>query len=77
MGEANENNEVRVITEGGELVRFEALGDDSQAAWDLFSELVQCLKDGEIAQLIVDDLIAAEHNPEYDGPAAQDVTYYA
>lgn len=67
---------VRVITEGGELTSY-AEYDTCESAWDAFTEAVAQLRDGEIAQLIEDDLIAAEHNPEYDGTAPLDVAEYA
>lgn len=67
---------VRVITDGGELVRYTEHGD-SEAAWEDFEAAVTALRVGEIAQLIEDDMIAAEHNPEYHGPAPLDVTDYS
>lgn len=70
-------NEVRVITDGGELVAYTDHLDDAQAAWHDFTEAVTELLPGQIAQLIVDDLIAAEHSPEYHGTAPLDVTDYA
>ena len=60
-------NEVRVITDSGELVAdTDHLGDE-QAAWEDFTEAVTELLPGQIAQLIVDDLIAAQHAPEFHG----------
>lgn len=70
------NIAVRVITDGGELVHYTEHAD-SEAAWEDFEAAIVALEDGEIAQLIEDDLIAAEHNPEYHGTAALDVTDYA
>lgn len=67
---------VRVITDGGELVRYTEHAD-SDAAWEDFEAAVTALQDGHIAQLIEDDMIAAEHNPEYHGPAPLDVTDYS
>lgn len=71
----NIDTQVRVITDGGELVDITAY-TDSDDAWHAFEAAVSALRDGEIAQLIEDDLIAAEHNPEYHGTAALDVTEY-
>ena len=70
-------NEVRVITDGGELVAYTDHLDDEQSAWADFNEAATELLPGQIAQLIVDDLIAAEHNPEYHGTAPLDITEYA
>lgn len=67
---------VRVITDGGELVRYTE-HDTAETAWEDFEAAVTALRDGEIAQLIEDDLIAAEHNPEYYGTTPLDVTEYA
>lgn len=67
---------VRIITDGGELVSYTEY-DDCDRAWAAFTDSIPHLRDGEIAQLIEDDLIAAEHNPEFHGPAAHGVTYYA
>jgi len=67
---------VRIITDGGELVAYTEY-DDCDRAWTAFIDATTQLRDGEIAQLIEDDLIAAEHNPEFHGPAAHDVAYYA
>ena len=51
---------IRVITEGGELVRSTDLGDlDEVTAFDRFAE-EEAPAEGEILQLIGDDLIAAE-----------------
>lgn len=68
--------DVRIITDGGELVSYAEYGDDTDRAWSAFTAAIETLRDGEIAQLIEGDLIAAEHNPEYDGPAALDVAHY-
>lgn len=67
---------VRVITDGGELVRYTE-HTTAETAWEDFEAAIVALNDGEIAQLIEDDLIAAEHNPEYHGTAPLDVTEYA
>lgn len=67
---------VRVITDGGELVRYTE-HDTAEAAWEDFEAAVTALQDGEVAQLIEDDMIAAEHNPEHHGTAVLDVTAYA
>lgn len=67
---------VRVITVEGELTSYTEY-DTCESAWSAFTEAIAQLRDGEIAQLIEDDLIAAEHNPEYDGPAPLDVIQYA
>lgn len=66
---------VRTITDGGELTSYREF-EDCESAWEAFTEAIAALHEGEIAQLIEDDLIAAEHNPEYDGPAALDVGSY-
>lgn len=70
------DTQVRVITDGGELVRYTE-HTTCEAAWEDFEAAVTALQDGEIAQLIEDDLIAAEHHPEFHGTAALDVTAYA
>ena len=57
-------NEVRVITYSGGLVAYTDHLDDERAAWEDFTEAVTELLPGQIAQLIVDDLIVAEHDPE-------------
>ena len=57
-------NEVRVITYSGELVAYTDHLDDERAAWEDFTEAVTELLPGQIAQLIVDDLIVAGHDPE-------------
>src|SRR5699024_5048458 len=49
-------NEVRVITDGGELVAYTDHLDDEQAAWADFNEAATELLPGQIAQLIVDDM---------------------
>lgn len=67
---------VRVITDGGEMVRYTE-HPTCEAAWEDFEAAVTALREGEIAQLIEDDMIAAEHNPEYHGPAPLDVTDYS
>lgn len=72
-----EANDVRVMTVDGDLVSYTEHGDDYVTAWTNFEEAVRALEEGHIAQLIVDDLIAAEHNPEYHGTAALDVAAYA
>lgn len=68
--------DVRVITDGGELVRYTE-HDTAETAWEDFEAAIVALEDGHIAQLIEDDMIAAEHNPEYHGTAPRDVTDYA
>lgn len=70
-------NEVRVITDSGELVAYTDHLDDGQAAWEDFTEAAAELLPGQIAQLIVDDMIAAEHNPEYHGTMPLDAAEYA
>ena len=70
-------NEVRVIADGGELVAYTDHLDDEQAAWADFNEAVTELLPGQIAQLIVDDLVAAEHSPKDHGTAPLDITEYA
>ena len=57
-------NEVRVITYSGGLIAYTDHLDDERAAWEDFTEAVTELLPGQIAQLIVDDLIVAEHDPE-------------
>lgn len=68
-----DSHAVRVITTDGELTRYTDHGQDYVEAWDDFAKAARGLADGEIAQLIVDDLITAEHNPEYHGPATQEL----
>ena len=60
-------NEVRVITDGGGLVAYTDHLDDERAAWADFTEAVAELLPGQIAQLIVDDMIAAQCAPEFHG----------
>ena len=60
-------NEVRVITDSGKLVAYTDHLDDEQAAWEDFAEVITELLPGQIAQLIVDDLIAAQYAPESHG----------
>lgn len=67
---------VRIITDGGELVSYTEY-DDCDRAWTAFTDSIPRLRDGEIAQLIEDALIAAEHHPAFHGSAAHDVAYYA
>ena len=59
--------EVRVITYGGELVAHTDHLDGKQAALDDFTETVTGLLPGQVAQLIVDDMIAAQCAPEFHG----------
>ena len=47
---------VRIITDGGELVSYTEY-DDCDRAWTAFIDATTQLRDGEIAQLIEDDLI--------------------
>ena len=58
--------QVRTITDGGELVDLTAFADedDARLSFDAWSPI---LKDGEIIQMIEDDRIVAEYNPEYHG----------
>lgn len=65
-------NEVRVITDSGELVAYTDHLDDEQAAREDFTGAVTELLPGQIAQLIVDDLIAAQHAPSSTGPSTPD-----
>lgn len=67
---------VRIITDGGDLISYTEY-DTCDRAWTAFTDSIAQLRDGELAQLIEDDLIAAEHNPEFHGHAAHDVGYYA
>lgn len=67
---------VRIITDGGDLIDLTAYRG-SEDAWNAFTAVIPNLQDGEIAQLIEDDLIAAEHNSEYHGTAALDVADYS
>ena len=60
-------NEVRVITYGGGLVAYTDHLDDEQAAWEDFTEAATELLPGQVAQLIVDDMIAAQCAPEFHG----------
>ena len=60
-------NEVRVVTYGGGLVAYTDHLDDERAAWEDFTEAVTELLPGQVAQLIVDDMIAAQCAPEFRG----------
>lgn len=70
------DTQVRIIIDGGELVRYTE-HTDPEAAWEDFTAAIPALQDGQITQLIEDDLIAAEHHLEFHGTAALDVTAYA
>lgn len=59
--------EVRVITYDGELVAHTDHLDSKQAAVDDFNETATELLSGQVVQLIVDDMIAAQYAPEFHG----------
>ncbi|WP_193118430.1 hypothetical protein [Brachybacterium tyrofermentans] len=69
-------SDLRIITDGGDLVDYTAYADPDDA-FHAFQAVIPLLHDGEIAQLIEADLIAFEHNPEYHGTAAHNLAYYA
>lgn len=58
--------QVRTITDGGELVDLTAFTEEADARLS-FDAWSPNLEDGEIIQLIEDDRIVAEYNPEYHG----------
>lgn len=71
-----DTNDVRIITHRT-IDRYTEHGQNDQAAWDDFVSAVPTLTSGQIVQLIVDDLIAAEHSADRDGAVAHDLAYYA
>ena len=58
--------QVRTITDGGALVDLTAFTEEADARLS-FDAWSPNLEDGEIIQLIEEDRIVAEYNPEYHG----------